>query len=301
MSSARQPTVLVIGAMRAGTTALHQYLGAHPSVFATTRKEPHRFAYEVRPTHAGPGDRAFDEQLVLDPADYAGLFRAGISTQHRLESSAMYLYLQGTAGRVAAALPDVRPIAVLREPVARAFSSFTYQRLRRFEPEADFGAALADEQRRIQAGWAPIWHYQGAGRYAAQVLEWREAFGDRLTVLFFDELHGDPELLSRRLAALLDVDPKGFPQHLAASNESGVARRRALQAALQWRPPWFGRLRQLMPEPILDSLRRIRSWNTAPSAPLDGGTKAALRRGFATDLDELEQVIGRPVPGNWRE
>lgn len=301
MAADPQPSVLVIGAMRAGTTALHQHLGGHRSIFATTVKEPHRFAYDGRPLHTGPGDRAFDEQLVLDHGEYSALFREGIDAQHRVESSAMYLYLEGTAERVAAALPEVRPIAVLREPVSRAFSSFTYQRLRRFEPEADFGAALADEQRRIEAGWAPIWHYARAGHYTPQLRQWGEAFGKRLTVLFFEELRGDPDVLARRLGDALDVDPAGFPAALAASNESGVARRAAVQAVLQWRPAWFGRVRHVLPEPVVDSLRRVRSWNTEPSAPLEPTVAAALRRAFAADLDELEAVIGRPVPERWRE
>lgn len=297
----QQPSVLVIGAMRAGTTALHQHLGSHPAIFASAVKEPHHFGYEHRPTHTGPGDRAFDEQLILDPSAYSALFREGARARHRLESSAMYLYLEGTARRVVAALPDVRPIVVLREPVARAFSSFTYQRLRRFEPEEDFLAALADEARRTEAGWAPIWHYAGAGRYAQQLIEWTEAFGDRLTVLFFEELHGDASLLASRLGEALDIDPAGFPQRLTESNESGVARGRAVQAALQWRPPWFGRLRRVLPEPMVGAMRRVRSWNTKPSPPLDPSIAAALRRQGASDLDELEQVLGRPLPTRWRE
>ena len=65
--------------------------------------------------------------------------------------------------------PDMKLVVMLREPVARAWSSYQYMCARGFETEADFLTAVALEEERKAAGWHHIWHYTSQSRYADQV------------------------------------------------------------------------------------------------------------------------------------
>lgn len=295
-----KPTVLVIGAMRAGTTTLHDFLGRHPDVWCSPVKEPHRFGFDRPPVHAGPGDRAFDQQLVLDQVSYEKLFAPGSGSRHRVESSAMYLYLPGTVERIDRELDDVRLIAVLRDPVERAWSGWSYQRMRMFEPVDDFAEALGQEADRISQNWAPIWHYWRAGQYADQLASYRERFGERLHVAFFEDMRADPAAFTNAIAKFLDLDPVGFPGTLPRTNPSGIPRLAGVQRLLQSRPGWFSALRRRFPGPVVRAGRAVRAWNTGIPVPVDASLVARLRRQAAPGIAALEDILGRSVPPGWR-
>lgn len=105
----RLPNVLVIGAMKAGTTSLHRHLDLHPEIGMSERKELHLF---TRP----------DWRQHLDW--YTGHFSSAAPVQG--ESSPNYTkrrLFPGVPARIAAALPEVRLIYILRDPVERMRSA----------------------------------------------------------------------------------------------------------------------------------------------------------------------------------
>lgn len=91
------------------------------------------------------------------------------------EASPLHLHLHDaqTPRRLKAAVPDVRLVAVLREPVTRAYSVFSHLVRNGREPAASFAEALALEDEQIAAGWEHIWHYTRMGRYAEQLRRYR--------------------------------------------------------------------------------------------------------------------------------
>jgi len=66
-------------------------------------------------------------------------------------------------------VPDARLIAILRDPVDRAYSNWAHLWADGLEPIDNFVAACAEEEKRIQAGWAPFWRYLGTGLYGRQL------------------------------------------------------------------------------------------------------------------------------------
>jgi hypothetical protein len=124
------PNLIVIGAMKCGTTALHRYLDAHPEIAMASAKEVNFFVgAEVAPPH-GPGD---------DPAGGPGRWHRGWdwyatlfdpSAPVRGESSPGYTSPDhpDVAARMAAGLPDVRLVYLVRDPVRRAVSQYRHHR-----------------------------------------------------------------------------------------------------------------------------------------------------------------------------
>ena len=165
------PDFLVIGAPKAGTTALHAALAGHPELFMSPVKEPKFFLTDGPPPRrgGGPGDVQTYREHIWRREDYEALFDAAPPGALRGELTPFYLYDRQAQRRIHALIPGARMIAVLRDPVERAHSNWTHLWSAGLDPIGDFPAACAAEDRRIAAGWAPFWHYTRLGRYGEQL------------------------------------------------------------------------------------------------------------------------------------
>ena len=128
----RPPDFLILGAQKAGTTSLLDWLGAHPRIAPPDRKEVHWFT-----NHWGRPAAWYRSHFPRRPA---GVLSA--------EATPYYLFHPAVPERVARALPDVRCIVLLRDPAARTISHHNHERALGFE-DLELEAALAAERRRL--------------------------------------------------------------------------------------------------------------------------------------------------------
>ncbi len=165
------PDFLIIGAPKAGTTAMHAALTQHPEVFMSQPKEPKYWLCDDAPPPAwrGPGDRHSQQEWVWRRREYERLFEPAAAGQMRGESTAFYLWNRGAHRRIAEHLPDVKLIAVVRDPIDRAYSNWMHLWSDGLEPVSDFEKTFALQPERIDAGWAPFWRYGDLGLYGEQL------------------------------------------------------------------------------------------------------------------------------------
>ena len=164
------PDFLVIGAPKAGTTALHVALAGHPELFMSPIKEPKFFLTDgPPPSGGGPGDAATYREHVWRRPDYEALFAGAPPGALRGESTPFYLHDRLAHRRIRTLIPGARLIVILRDPVERAHSNWAHLRSAGLEPIGDFVAACAAQDRRAAAGWAAFWHYIALGRYGEQL------------------------------------------------------------------------------------------------------------------------------------
>ena len=147
------PNFLVIGTGRAGTTSLYHYLAQHPQIFMSPVKEPKFFALEGHSLDfRGPGDERIRAETTTTLSAYRQLFD-GVRDEIAVgEASTLYLSHETAPDAIARYVPDVRLIALLRDPAARAHSAFQHLTRDGWEPLAEFEEALRDEPRRIAEG-----------------------------------------------------------------------------------------------------------------------------------------------------
>ncbi len=297
-----RPNLLVIGAARSGTTALCAALAGHRDIFLTTPKEVHFLANAGRPvTFRGPGDDlTINRAIVSDPARYRHLFAGAGHIPWRGEGSVSTLYAPDRAIPAirAHAAPDVRLIAVLRNPVHRAYSSYLYLRSRGFERSATFEQALELEERRRAGGYHHLWHLRAMSRYREQLLPFVEAFGHRLLILIQEEFRRDPEAILDRVHRFLDLDPLTPLQPAGEINRGGVPRSDLLVSVMNGirRAPVAQQLvRTATPRALRE---RVRTANVE-RPPLDPVTEARLIAEFRPDVAAVEEVLGRTID-DWR-
>ena len=251
-----EPDFIVLGAQRAATTTLYRILSDHPGV--------------VRPTQA-KGIGYFDEEHHRGRRWYRSHFpltrvtRASGDRPRRLtfESRGYYLHHPLAPERIARELPGVRVVAVVRDPVERAYSAYRHEHARGYddltfaEAVEQEPARLAGEVERICADPAYRSHahrhqaYLTRSQYSEQVQRYVDALGaDRVHVV--------------DAGRLLSADP-GPELHLL-EDFLGLAR---------WQPA------------------EVEHWNARPSSPLDPGLEARLRAHFAPYDEELARLTGR--------
>ncbi len=199
------PDFLILGAQKAGTTALYAYLRWHPEITGPSFKEVSFFD-----RHYVRGERWYRAHL---PARRSGTIVG--------EASPSYLFHPLAPQRVAQLLPHARLIALLRNPVDRAFSHYQHEVALGREP-LTFEEAIDREDERMQGEvehmlrdpeyFSEAWWnytYLARGQYAAQLERWFQAFPrERLLVLLTDELADDPAGTHRRVLEFLGVEPQ---------------------------------------------------------------------------------------------
>jgi O-antigen/teichoic acid export membrane protein len=251
-----EPTFLVAGAQRSGTTTLFRLLADHPNL--------------VRPT-LDKGTGYFDDNHFRGRRWYRAHFPLRALARWRarepvqtFECSGYYMFHPLAPSRIAAELPDARVVVMLRNPVDRAVSAYGHERRRGFE-SAGFVDALAREQERLAdevdrltrdehyRSFAHRHHaYLRRGEYAGQVAALIEAVGrDRVYVMDADAFFADPEAEFVALQRWLGL-PVWTPDH-------------------------------------------VDKWNAGSPEPMPAQWRARLEEYFAPHDRQLEELLGRPL------
>jgi hypothetical protein len=261
------PTFFVIGAMRSGTTALARYLGAHPEVFVAPEKEVHYF------------DRHHDRGLDW----YRSRF-AGANGERAIgEATQTYMYFPEVIPRIAEVVPDARLIAILRNPVDRAYSHYWMNRSFRVETLSFREAIEADPEHPPKG--AQVFPYVERGRYVVQLQRASERFPrERLHVLLLEDLIREPEDTFRRLCRFLEIDEAFRPPNLGTP----------INRHTEFRSLKVRAIGRRLPKPLGLVLARLNARPVTYPA-MDPGLRRELVERFAPDNARLAAWLGRDL------
>ncbi len=278
----RWPNLFLIGAPRAGTTSLWQYLGGHPEIYMSPMKEPQYF--NDRPPPHVPA--------VSTESDYLALFAGARGERYVGDATPAYLHAPGAAAAIVAASPDARAVAVLREPVSRLYSSYwlsvRYGRETRSVEEALIEPAAKPSE--LQSS-----QYFYRSFYATPVQTFKDVFGERLLVLWYDDLVRDVRGFVRQILEFLELDP-GYAASFDTTrhNETGLPRNRIL-TRLYASPRVLKAASSVVPDRLRASVESLML--TRRSVPeLDPAFRSVLQSVFDEDRVELERLLGRAAP-----
>lgn len=302
----RLPDFVLVGAPKAGTTALHGALAQHPELFLSRVKEPKYYLCgdSPPPAYRGPGDAHSNREWIWQRQAYLDLFEGADEHQLAGESTPFYLYNRDARRRIAADLPDAKLVAVLRDPVDRAYSNWQHLWVDGLEPCSDVLEACRREQERIDSGWAPFWHYRALGMYGRQVADLFEHFPrEQVHLLRYRDLVEEPHKTLNAVCRFLGVTedllteiPSGnsrpFVTPSLRTRVIGPVVRVGARAG-QFLPPQHWRR---LSRPLIGQLHHR---GNAARPKLTQEQRVALRRPFLEDIALLEEVTGRSYDA-WR-
>jgi hypothetical protein len=251
------PNFLIIGAAKAGTTALHKYLQQHPQIYLTPTKETNFFAFEEEKLNfQGPGDEALRNFSITDLNTYQAEF-AGVTEELAIgEACPSYLYLPQTVVRIKKYIPDTRLIAILRNPVDRAYANFLHIVRDDREPHQDFALALQVEATRIANNWEWFWHYIQLGFYGQQLQRYYEMFApSQIKVYLYEDLKEDAIATLQDVFRWLEVDDTFVPDMTLRPNKSGMPKNKLLHQILTKPNPLKTVLKPLLPAKIRQKIQ----------------------------------------------
>jgi sulfotransferase family protein len=285
------PNFIIIGAAKAGTTALYWYLSEHPAVFMSRVKETNYFAYGVddrgRLLYGDPEVHHFP---IKSLAEYQELFADAGGAAAVGEASPIYLECPQAPGRIRALLPDVRLICSLRHPVDRAYADYLMylgRRGRRFDPERDLAPTSA--WARADSRWMQV------SRYHGQLARYFETFPRRrIHVFLIDDLKGNAAGVVQDVYRFLEIDPTFVPDFETSHNVGGVPASRLLESVLTNRT-LRAAVEPLIPKRAADWVRNLRTRNMKRAPPLPPGLRQELTARFREDILRTSDLIGRSL------
>ncbi len=310
-STGRVPDFFIVGHPKSGTTALYEALRSHPQIYMPDGKEPWFFAPEL---HVRTPPRPEGTPRTLD--QYLRLFAAARPEQRVGEATALYLWSQTAAARIAEVQPEARVIAILREP-ASFLHSLHLQFVQSYvETEGDLRTALALEQER-RAGrsipshtyWPQALLYSEHVRYVEQLRRYHAVFApEQVLVLIYDDFRADNEGTLQRVLRFLDVDGT-VAVEVPDANPSVRARSQRLHELVHafsvGRGPGSVAVKETVKALTPQRLRRQalhatqrRIVFTAPD-PADEQLMSELRDRFKPEVVALSEYLGRDLVTLW--
>ncbi len=224
------PDFIIIGSQKAGTTSLYAYLSQHPQLVPSYKKEVHFFDGGLKPS--------VDTFMKGKPWYLAHFpLRKNINnSQQVFEASPLYIFNPLAPQRIANLVPNIKIIALLRNPTERAISHYFHEKRMGRELLA-ISAALKKEESRLK----PVieakdykseifihYSYKSRGLYKKQLERYFKLFSeDQILVIDSEEFFDKPDTCLKRVFEFVEVDsefkvPDITPKNVA-NNKSGVA------------------------------------------------------------------------------
>lgn len=287
-----RPDFIIVGAAKSGTTSFARYLDAHPSINIVGER------LEFFGEYSNPRYRD------IDPATYYDMMNVDGTPDILVgEKSVSYLYSKAAVNEIAVAVPNVKIIVLLRNPVDRAYSDY-WHRVRTGVEKLSFSDALDAEPERIKDGARFELHYATYGLYSEHLKMYLEAFGrERVQILFHEDLKNRPDAVIADTCKFLGVtNPSTEAKYLIHNKGGGqnslpvrIALRAAQNSSLN------KVLHLVLPNSIKSALVAflVRSSSAGEYPKMKEEDKKRLLRFYDSSISNLEEMTGRDL-SQWR-
>lgn len=312
MTASHRPNFILIGAQKSGTTSLMAYLAQHPDVFVSPIKEPRYYSFLTNgqldfptPDHASPEvnhlylQRRLSHDFRKDWDAYQALFRGAATQRIVAEGSVWYLYNAHAAERIQADLPNVKLLAMLRNPVDRAYSRYLHLRREGFKVPATFAESWREADERTNPYWPFLWHMRNKGLYHDQVSRYTACFKKEQfrTYIFELDFIDNTQPLIKEIFQFLNIDDSFEPDMDFEHNVTGLPEGRLKRVFFSMFRAAKSSLRPVktaIPLSMQQVFNQVYSrWLT--KVPLDPTLRDELLQFYAEDILKLQDLLKRDL------
>lgn len=282
-----------IGAPKAGTTWLAKALDAHPEICFSSSKATSFFCKKYRALRG-----SYLRYNGRNIEKYSLFFKRCRPGQVIGEFSVRYLWEETASDVIYRHFPDVKIIAVIREPVSRAISHYRF-----------FRYTVGTEKRELLDMLRPDEALVQHGMYGANLQRYYDRFPrENIKVLIYEEMKASPQAALRDIYAFLGVDSSFVPEEVIQKNVNPTKRVRSplltrLFHGAQYAMIWLG-IEWLVSDVIRTwahtFLDRV-NYTRLDREPVSDETKNRIRRLYIEDRKKLEVLLGRDLTDVWGE
>lgn len=298
------PDFLIIGAGKCGTTSLFMYLKQHPDIFIPAVKEPNFYGYENKsPKDFGEGlaDIRHFQESVTSFRSYINLFKDAGPGQLKGEMSNTYMYHDQAPERIKHYNPDMKLIAILRQPAGRLYSRFLHLARENRVPTGSFSDCMVRDS---------IWWQRNdlikEGFYFKNLKRYFELFPrENIRIYLYEELNEQASRVLRDIFEFLQVSPDFQPDLGTRFNQSGFIKNKFLNRIYGQKGLISTSLKALFPSAIVERLKgnsaiqkmvnELRGKNLAKPKPDPAIHNWLTQEVYAGDIQQLQQLIGRDL------
>jgi hypothetical protein len=290
------PNFLILGAAKTGTTSIYRYLKQHPDIYMSPAKEPRFFIFENEILQFnGIGDKIETAKTTLQ--EYQELFAKVRGEKAIGEATTMYLWSQKAPQRIKYYLPNVRLIAILRDPVERAYSNYLHLKQAKREPLDSFAEAIRQEPQRIKDNWWPFWYYQNQGFYYQQLQRYLALFAkEQIKVFLYEDLKTNPLKLLQDIFSFLELDASFKPDFSTKTRKAPLIPKNKVLHSLIAQPNFLKSfLKPLLPKETRQQIvNKIEQKNLIkPQVSLE--IRQQLITEYREDILQLQDLIQRDL------
>lgn len=207
--------------MKSATTSLYTYLKQHPEIFMTKVKEPMFFNNYKQDSDYKVLRNKSKKLKTLE--EYLLMFEDVKDEKAIGEASPAYIYNKKAPQLIKENLQDVRIIAILRQPIDRAYSNYLHVVRADKENSNSFEESLEKEKERINEKWSPLYYYIEKGYYSEQLKRYYDLFpSEKIKVYLFEDVVKRPKETLKDIFKFLEVDENVDIDTSKKSNVSGT-------------------------------------------------------------------------------
>lgn len=286
------PNFIIIGANKGGTSSFYSYLSQHPEIFMSEIKEPMFFLFNDKDRKKNEAVESKEPNwknwtTVSDPEEYKRMFITPGGIKAAGEASTAYLANPDCAGRIYEYNPEMKIIAILRNPASRAFSNYLmYVRLGH---ESKSFSKVVKEELNGERDYLPQGrHYLKLGYYYDSLLTYINTFGkENVKVYLIEELKEKPQWLFHDAFEFLGVDSSFVPDVTIKYNvNEKVTHSNTLRKFLV-RISNSKRFSKFVPAGIKKSVNK--------ELKLDDNLRKQLRDMYKEDILKVQDLIGKDL------
>ncbi len=296
MITSPKPNFFIVGAAKAGTTALWEYLNQHPEVFLSRVKEPHFFFKEKENANfrkdfkrkLSENQNSKHQQFISSKATYLELFKEAMGCKAIGEASASYLFSSTAAQGIYDFNPNSKVIIILRNPIERAFSHYLMNLRMGFSTKPFYEDFIHDFEKKDK-GWGQSHLYQELGLYANQVERYLNLFSkENVRIVWHEDLKRNTLGELQNICTFLSI--AHFPFDVAAkANRAKLPRSKNLLKIIQFLKP-----NHWLPKSVLRPFHQL-VYQSKNLPKLSAKDRTTLIPFFKEDIKVLERVVDRDL------
>ena len=284
------PNLFIVGAPRAGTTSLYEYLKNIPEIYMSPNKEPHFFACFAVPQHHKP---------IMGKETYLNLFEKAGDEKFLGEGSTHYLSNLGAPKLIHKVSPRAKIIISLRDPVDRLFSHYLLREHTEWI-RCSFHEQIQRELK-FSNSTKEMFPIMKFSKYADDVKRYLDIFGkNQVKIIIFEEFVKDPKKTVEDILRFLGLNQSlaNFKDDVYNQFVGRAVPRGKLSQLILDKSAKSKIIKKIIPYSTRRFLENKTLTKKEPKPKIDQADRELLIDFYKDDVKKLENLLGQKMP--WR-